>query len=86
MDQSQDFQPPEFISTHPSVRILPQEPRIPRWSAIADSRFQNKHRQEKIQEWMPLAMDKRQQSACNGTQGFAEQFKRAMRQGVLIVS
>ncbi|OAA67972.1 GPI anchored peptidase m48 [Niveomyces insectorum RCEF 264] len=53
MDQAQQVQPPEWISTHPS-------------------------------EWLPMAMEKRRQSACDGTQDFAERFKRALRNGILL--
>lgn len=35
---------------------------------------------------MPAALEKRRQSACNGTQDFAERFKRALRNGVILVS
>lgn len=38
----------------------------------------NQHRIEKIAEWLPEALEKREQSDCRGTQSFAELFRRAM--------
>jgi hypothetical protein len=41
---------------------------------------------EKINEWMPAAMEKRTQSKCNGTHDFAYRFKKALRNGMILVS
>ncbi|EPE04912.1 mitochondrial metalloendopeptidase oma1 [Ophiostoma piceae UAMH 11346] len=41
---------------------------------------------EWIREWLPVAMEKRTQSTCNGTQDFAERFKRALRNGIILGS
>lgn len=41
---------------------------------------------EKIQEWMPAAMEKRKESACDGTHDFASRFKRALRNGIILGS
>lgn len=38
----------------------------------------NQHRIEKITKWLPEALEKREESDCKGTQGFAEMFRRAM--------
>lgn len=38
----------------------------------------NQHRIETITKWLPEALEKREESDCKGTQGFAEMFKRAM--------
>lgn len=43
--------------------------------------MQNQHRVEKMQQWLPTAMEKRELSDCNGTQGFAERFRKAMARG-----
>ncbi|KJR82930.1 peptidase [Sporothrix schenckii 1099-18] len=75
MDQAQKVQPPEWISTHPSVGIVE-----------APNMESNQHRMEKIQEWMPAAMEKRSQSSCDGTRDFAERFKRALRNGMILAS
>jgi hypothetical protein len=45
---------------------------------------QNQTRIEKIQQWLPKAMEKREVSSCQGTQGFAELFRRALQQGYVI--
>ncbi|KAG6040010.1 hypothetical protein E4U41_001672 [Claviceps citrina] len=44
----------------------------------------NKHRIAKIQEWMPLAMEKRAESDCRGTSAFADRFRTALRRRVPI--
>ncbi|EFX04311.1 GPI anchored peptidase m48 [Grosmannia clavigera kw1407] len=62
---------------------LAQKTDTPEWTSTHPS---NQHRLQKIQEWLPEALEKRSQSACDGTQGFAEKFKRAMRQGVILVA
>ncbi|CAK7197621.1 metalloendopeptidase [Sporothrix eucalyptigena] len=53
----------------------------PEWISTHPS---NQHRMEKIKEWLPAAMEKRKQSACDGTQDFAFRFKRALRNGILL--
>jgi len=47
--------------------------------------MQNQNRVKDIQRWLPQAMQKREESECTGTQHFADLFRRAMAQGVVIV-
>jgi hypothetical protein len=47
--------------------------------------LQNENRINKINEWMPEAMDKRMQSDCRGTRAFADRFRMAMRRGSVVV-
>ncbi|KUI74154.1 Mitochondrial metalloendopeptidase OMA1 [Cytospora mali] len=51
---------------------------VPEWASTHPS---NQHRIERINEWLPKAMEKREASDCHGTQGFAEMFRRAMARG-----
>ncbi|KAK2590758.1 metalloendopeptidase [Conoideocrella luteorostrata] len=39
----------------------------------------NEHRIAKIQEWLPVAMEKRAESDCRGTSAFADKFRMALR-------
>lgn len=39
----------------------------------------------KIQEWLPQAMEKRAQSDCSSTTAFADLFRQALRTGQIIV-
>ncbi|KAI1365761.1 peptidase family M48-domain-containing protein [Xylaria arbuscula] len=50
-----------------------QEP--PEWMSTHPS---NSNRIQKIQEWMPKALEKLQESDCQGTAAFADLFKRAL--------
>ncbi|KAI0005644.1 hypothetical protein F4779DRAFT_47931 [Xylariaceae sp. FL0662B] len=54
----------------------------PEWMSTHPS---NDTRIQKIGEWLPMAMEKMQESDCRGTSGFADMFRRAMEKGVLIV-
>ncbi|KAI2640237.1 peptidase family M48-domain-containing protein [Xylaria nigripes] len=56
MKWSQQGEPPEWLSTHPS----------------------NNNRIQKIQEWMPKALDRMRESDCQGTSTFADLFRRAL--------
>lgn len=38
----------------------------------------------KIQEWLPRALEKRDESDCMGTSAFADRFRTALRRGVII--
>ncbi|KAJ9156591.1 Peptidase family M48 [Pleurostoma richardsiae] len=58
-----------------------QELQPPEWISTHPS---NQTRIEKIQQWLPKAMEKREESSCQGTQGFAELFRRALQQGYVI--
>jgi hypothetical protein len=49
------------------------------------NRLQNVSRIKRIQEWMPEAMEKRQNSDCQSTMAFADLFRRALSQGVIII-
>lgn len=51
---------------------------VPEWASTHPS---NQHRIERINGWLPKAMEKREASDCHGTQGFAEMFRRAMARG-----
>lgn len=46
--------------------------------------MQNQTRIEKIQEWLPKAIEKREASDCRTTTAFADLFKRAMEKGIVI--
>ena len=46
--------------------------------------IQNDNRIAKIKEWMPVAMQKRQESDCSGTSAFADRFRIALRRGVAV--
>ncbi|SPO05798.1 related to OMA1 - metalloendopeptidase of the mitochondrial inner membrane [Cephalotrichum gorgonifer] len=52
---------------------------IPEWMSTHPS---HQSRVEKITEWLPKAMEKREMSDCQGTSGFAEHFQRALQSGV----
>jgi hypothetical protein len=54
------------------------------WTGMANS-WQNISRIEKIQEWLPQAMEKRAQSDCRTTTAFADLFRQALRTGQIIV-
>ncbi|POS73863.1 peptidase family M48 [Diaporthe helianthi] len=54
------------------------EVEVPEWASTHPS---NQHRIERINGWLPKAMEKREASDCHGTQGFAEMFRRAMARG-----
>ncbi|KAI0179117.1 hypothetical protein GGR52DRAFT_570017 [Hypoxylon sp. FL1284] len=53
----------------------------PEWISTHPSNF---NRIQKIGEWMPKAMEKRQESDCQGTSAFAHLFRQAMERGVRI--
>ncbi|KAI1808116.1 peptidase family M48-domain-containing protein [Daldinia bambusicola] len=59
-----------------------QQGEPPEWLSTHPSNF---NRLQKIEEWMPTALEKMQQSDCRGTSTFADMFRRAMEKGVLIV-
>ncbi|QLI71497.1 Mitochondrial metalloendopeptidase OMA1 [Metarhizium brunneum] len=42
----------------------------------------NENRINKIKEWLPIAMEKRQESDCSGTSAFADRFRIALRRGI----
>lgn len=46
----------------------------------------SEQRVQNILQWLPEAMQKREQSDCRGTQGFAEMFARAMKKGDILAS
>ncbi|KAI1331878.1 peptidase family M48-domain-containing protein [Xylariaceae sp. FL0255] len=50
----------------------------PEWLSTHPS---NNNRMEKIKEWMPKAIEARQNSDCQGNSIFADRFRRAMREG-----
>lgn len=47
---------------------------------------QNEQRIAQITQWMPRALEKRAESDCRGTTAFANQFRSAMRRGVLVTA
>ncbi|KAK3360098.1 peptidase family M48-domain-containing protein [Lasiosphaeria hispida] len=55
---------------------------VPEWLSTHPS---NENRIKKIQEWLPEAIEKRNQSDCHTTTAFADLFKRALSRGVIIV-
>ncbi|OTB09112.1 hypothetical protein M426DRAFT_316405 [Hypoxylon sp. CI-4A] len=58
-----------------------QQGEPPEWMSTHPSNF---NRIQKINEWMPKALEKMQDSDCKGTAAFADLFRRAMQKGVLI--
>ncbi|KFA75022.1 hypothetical protein S40288_08826 [Stachybotrys chartarum IBT 40288] len=46
----------------------------------------NEQRIAQITQWMPRALEKRAESDCRGTTAFANQFRSAMRRGVLVTA
>ncbi|KAK8056873.1 mitochondrial metalloendopeptidase OMA1 [Apiospora rasikravindrae] len=58
-----------------------QQEAPPEWMSTHPS---NHNRIEKIRKWLPEAMDKRAQSDCSGTAAFADKFRRALAQGLII--
>ncbi|KAI1402052.1 hypothetical protein F4819DRAFT_455967 [Hypoxylon fuscum] len=60
-------------------RAQQEEP--PEWMSTHPSNF---NRIQKIGEWMPTALEKRQESDCQGTSTFADLFRKAMERGVLM--
>ncbi|KAK8089682.1 mitochondrial metalloendopeptidase OMA1 [Apiospora hydei] len=58
-----------------------QQEAPPEWMSTHPS---NHNRIEKIKKWLPEAMDKRAQSDCSGTAAFADRFRRALAQGLII--
>ncbi|KAK4104171.1 hypothetical protein N658DRAFT_245316 [Parathielavia hyrcaniae] len=55
---------------------------VPEWMSTHPT---NTNRIEKIQEWLPQAMEKRAQSDCRSTTAFADLFRQALRTGQVIV-
>ncbi|KAK0613468.1 peptidase family M48-domain-containing protein [Immersiella caudata] len=45
----------------------------------------NVSRIKRIQEWLPEAMEKRQNSDCHTTTAFADLFRRALSQGIIVI-
>ncbi|KAI6092314.1 hypothetical protein F4821DRAFT_160688 [Hypoxylon rubiginosum] len=58
-----------------------QQGEPPEWLSTHPSNF---NRIQKIGEWMPKALEKRQESDCQGTSAFADLFRQAMVRGVRI--
>lgn len=44
--------------------------------------LQNEHRISMINQWLPDAMEKREESDCRGTSAFANRFRIALRRGI----
>ena len=97
MNKAQSAQPPEWMSTHPSVsqdsvflfggffffwfqHLSP----VLIYDVVLISLTKNQSRIEKIQQWLPKALEKRESSDCQSTIAFADLFRRAMEKGVLI--
>ncbi|KAK4122447.1 hypothetical protein N657DRAFT_575691 [Parathielavia appendiculata] len=55
---------------------------VPEWMSTHPT---NINRIEKIQEWLPQAMEKRAQSDCRSTTAFADLFRQALRTGQVII-
>lgn len=84
MERAQQEEPPEWMSTHPSV-CTPMSSASPESSIGHEANnAQNFNRIQKIGEWMPTALEKRQESDCQGTSTFADLFRKAMERGVLM--
>ncbi|KAI0114494.1 peptidase family M48-domain-containing protein [Nemania sp. FL0031] len=60
-------------------RAQQEEP--PEWISTHPS---NSNRIQKIQEWMPKALDKMRESDCQGTAGFASLFRQALEKHIFI--
>ncbi|KAI5858180.1 hypothetical protein GGS23DRAFT_586943 [Durotheca rogersii] len=58
-----------------------QQGEPPEWMSTHPSNF---NRIQKIEEWMPRAMEKMRASDCQGTSTFADMFRRAMEMGIRI--
>ncbi|KAK1751232.1 mitochondrial metalloendopeptidase OMA1 [Echria macrotheca] len=56
---------------------------VPEWLSTHPS---NTSRIKRIQEWLPEAMEKRKSSDCQSTMAFADLFKRALSQGIIMVA
>lgn len=54
----------------------------PEWMSTHPS---NEKRVEAMREWLPKAMEKREESDCRTTASFAEGFRRALGRGVIVV-
>ncbi|KAI1639598.1 peptidase family M48-domain-containing protein [Biscogniauxia mediterranea] len=59
-----------------------QQGEPPEWLSTHPSNY---NRIQKIQEWLPQAIEKMNQSDCHGTSAFANRFRQAMQQGVVII-
>ena len=46
--------------------------------------WNNGHRVEKLEGYLPQAVERRQESDCKGTTAFADRFRRALSQGIII--
>ncbi|KAK4449119.1 peptidase family M48-domain-containing protein [Podospora aff. communis PSN243] len=55
---------------------------VPEWLSTHPS---NVSRIKRIQEWLPEAMERRQNSDCHTTTAFADLFRRALSQGIIII-
>lgn len=84
MERAQQGEPPEWLSTHPSVCTPYFMERNESPVASLANNVQNNNRIQKIGEWMPIALEKMQASDCRGTSAFADLFRRAMERGILI--
>ncbi|KAI1093205.1 hypothetical protein F5B19DRAFT_451524 [Rostrohypoxylon terebratum] len=58
-----------------------QQVEPPEWLSTHPSNF---NRIQKIEEWIPKAVEKMEQSDCRGSSAFADLFRKAMERGVLI--
>lgn len=85
MERAQQEEPPEWLSTHPSVCaiLFSHFLSLSLVSSEANSN-QNFNRIQKIGEWIPKAIEKMEQSDCRGSSAFANLFRKAMERGVLI--
>lgn len=75
------YDPREAISFWQSMLSHGRGHEPPEWLSTHPS---HSSRIEHIHKMLPMALEKREQSDCRGTQGFAEMFKRAMRRGEII--
>ena len=57
-------------------------PQVPEWLSTHPA---NASRIQKIQQWLPQAMEKRAQSDCSSTTAFADLFRQALRSGQMVV-
>ncbi|KAI1081196.1 hypothetical protein F5B20DRAFT_537226 [Whalleya microplaca] len=75
------YDPRQALAFWKRMERIHQEDEPPEWMSTHPSNYS---RIQKIGEWMPLALEKMQESDCQGTSTFANMFKRAMERGTMM--
>ncbi|KAI1502799.1 peptidase family M48-domain-containing protein [Biscogniauxia marginata] len=76
------YDPRQAIGFWQRMEMVQKGEEPPEWLSTHPS---NNNRIQKIQEWMPKALEKMNESDCQGTSAFADLFRRALKTGVVIV-